>query len=332
MSLPMTALDIQLDLLRFYTRTDGGKRYSDAVIDCTFNEKEDPRISRALTGMGVLLHEHILFGETYAVTSDIVDVLEQAAPSMPQFVMSLSDLPSKSGFVYLERPVVVPDRHGAMLVVRGFGWHTATMHDAGEEQMAIDLLGRPFDERLNIKLLNERGELPNMAMAVLLWTEPGDERDHMYPQYTAHPEFRAPHDMMSCIGGLWQFDKSWDWEQRGMDIAKLVLAFMRFIEEPWISNKQVIPDRPTMKRAVRARRREPEIHVVQLRRTGSTTHQGSSDSGVVEWSHRWLVRGHWRNQWYPSQQDHRPRWIPEHIKGPDDKPLIVHDKIFSVER
>jgi hypothetical protein len=44
------------------------------------------------------------------------------------------------------------------------------------------------------------------------------------------------------------------------------------------------------------------------------------------------VRGHWRNQWYPSMQAHRPKYIPEHIKGPEDKPLIVHDKLFSVDR
>lgn len=30
------------------------------------------------------------------------------------------------------------------------------------------------------------------------------------------------------------------------------------------------------------------------------------------------VRGHWRNQWYPSAQEHRPRWIDGFIKGNAD--------------
>lgn len=52
----------------------------------------------------------------------------------------------------------------------------------------------------------------------------------------------------------------------------------------------------------------------------------------TEWNHRWIVRGHWRNQWYPSTQVHRPKYVPSYVKGPEDKPLIVHDKIFSVDR
>ncbi len=44
--------------------------------------------------------------------------------------------------------------------------------------------------------------------------------------------------------------------------------------------------------------------------------------GDVEWSRRWLVRGHWRNQWYPSEQVHRTIWISPYVKGPEDRPFI----------
>lgn len=65
----------------------------------------------------------------------------------------------------------------------------------------------------------------------------------------------------------------------------------------------------------------------------STTHgQTTSSESAVEWSHRWVVRGHWRDQWYPSQQEHRIIWVPPYIKGPDDMPLIVRPEIYAVNR
>ena len=58
-----------------------------------------------------------------------------------------------------------------------------------------------------------------------------------------------------------------------------------------------------------------------------------SREGMVEWTHRWPVRGHWRNQPYgPGRTQVRRIWIPPYIKGPTDKPLIVKDTIWSLER
>jgi len=95
----------------------------------------------------------------------------------------------------------------------------------------------------------------------------------------------------------------------------------------------VVQPRHAIKRAMRTTPRldPPEVRVVMLRRK-ETTHHEHNTGETIERTHRWLVRGHWRNQWYPSMGVHRPKWIPEHIKGPDDKPLIVREKIFSVSR
>ena len=36
---------------------------------------------------------------------------------------------------------------------------------------------------------------------------------------------------------------------------------------------------------------------------------------------RHVVRGHWRQQWYPSTESHRPRWIASYLKGPEGAPI-----------
>ena len=39
-------------------------------------------------------------------------------------------------------------------------------------------------------------------------------------------------------------------------------------------------------------------------------------------SYRYPVRGHWRNQWYASIQENKPRWIEDHVRGPHSAPLF----------
>ena len=51
--------------------------------------------------------------------------------------------------------------------------------------------------------------------------------------------------------------------------------------------------------------------------------------GSVSWSHRWLVNGHWRNQWLPSRAAHRLQWIAGYVKGPASKPLVVKDRVTA---
>jgi hypothetical protein len=80
----------------------------------------------------------------------------------------------------------------------------------------------------------------------------------------------------------------------------------------------------------------PPIQVVQLRKTHprrpyETPEQYEARS--LEHDFQWTVRGHVRQQWYPSLQEHLPIYIHPHIKGPEGKPLKPRaEKIFAVVR
>jgi hypothetical protein len=76
-----------------------------------------------------------------------------------------------------------------------------------------------------------------------------------------------------------------------------------------------------------------DVKVIQLRRS---EHQPLTDSSVsdatVEWSCRWLVGGHWRNQPY-ANGEHKLIYIMPYVKGPEDKPLKVPTHtVYSVSR
>ncbi|MDH6284062.1 hypothetical protein [Prescottella agglutinans] len=57
---------------------------------------------------------------------------------------------------------------------------------------------------------------------------------------------------------------------------------------------------------------------------------GSGGAPRRRHSHRWVVRGHWRRQWYPSLQRHVPIWITDYIAGPDEAPIVLRDKVSIV--
>lgn len=63
-----------------------------------------------------------------------------------------------------------------------------------------------------------------------------------------------------------------------------------------------------------------------LHRPGTEPEYGEDDP--TRYTHRWIVRGFWRNQTYgPNNSLRRRQWIPPYVKGPADKPLIVKETV-----
>jgi hypothetical protein len=78
----------------------------------------------------------------------------------------------------------------------------------------------------------------------------------------------------------------------------------------------------------------PNISTVTLRRrTNGQSPATTPESIPAEWSCQWLVRGHWRQQYHPSNGERRPKFIAPYLKGPDDKPLKTPaERVFMVKR
>jgi hypothetical protein len=91
---------------------------------------------------------------------------------------------------------------------------------------------------------------------------------------------------------------------------------------------EVHVDRAARKRLRRLGQEPTPVRVIELRRPA---HSGSGD-GSREFHHQWIVRGHWRQQWYPAREVHRPVWIAPHIKGPEGAPLIGGEKVYAWKR
>lgn len=75
-----------------------------------------------------------------------------------------------------------------------------------------------------------------------------------------------------------------------------------------------------------------KIQIVYLRRREQhPTINGQPNP--VDWSCQWLVQGHWRSQFHPSDKTHKPIFIQSYVKGPEDKPFKASaQRIYAAVR
>jgi hypothetical protein len=237
--------------------------------------------------------------DTYYVSEEIADVLVGGFDTLPDTPLGDMRPSSPYGWVYFERPVLCPFPGPA-----GKPWKIKAV-----------MWGPHSDEGLNICIFVAPtvGALQCSGMTKAIWSSSWDR------------EWIAPH------GAVWNRSGYADRELTNW-IGKLVFSFFAFIRQECVSIQTTQASRPIRRHAPRAYTAEPVIRIIQLRRRGPAINGGETQSR--DYSCRWLVRGHWRNQFYPSSKSHRPRFIPAYVKGPDDKPLKQPAKVslFAVVR
>ena len=93
--------------------------------------------------------------------------------------------------------------------------------------------------------------------------------------------------------------------------------------------------RPVRRVMQRRGERVPYVHVVSLRQVERKSKEADHEheKRSVEWQHSWIVSGHWRQQWYPSENTHHELYVQEYLKGPSEKPLLPpRGKLYKVVR
>lgn len=232
------------------------------------------------------------------VDPDMMTVWEAAEPGFVEEVLQPTDFITPAGFVLLPRPWAMKDRHGKRLCFRGILWAPTEMAYIHPDT-------------------GERWEnAPSTGIVVALWSYTADRDDYYQPEL----EHQTPW-VLTFVEA-----RSFATHDEGPKGEGYV---MRSLQCLWRLMGQTITA-PTSERASKAFRRrweranwpEKRVTVVRLRRPEGPEHD--VEHGTVNWSHRWLVGGHWRSQWYASLGVHRQIWISPFVKGPADKPLEVN--------
>jgi hypothetical protein len=87
-----------------------------------------------------------------------------------------------------------------------------------------------------------------------------------------------------------------------------------------------------LRKTIKRQNTSERVSVIALRKTIRTKETGRT----VEWSHRFLRRGHWRHQWFGPRDDRRQEWVWIHPSivnaGREDLPLLVREHVNALIR
>jgi hypothetical protein len=250
--------------------------------------------------------------ELYWVSPEMTDVISHLAPSIPDCT---PQPPVPDAFVMFAKSVPGTDADtGGQIYTSAFLWGTINMFRIGP---CIALETYAWRDLVGLYLGLDHGE-----------------RDDFRRVY--------PNRLMPTGGSEWpleamssRFDTlplETELQQASMLEDRKLLATFWALASQRIAVETL--EQPVSRQARRQAERQglplPEVRVIRLREpTTRSRGEGGSD---VEWSHRWIVGKHWRNQWYPASGQHRPKLIEAYQKGPADKPLKVRDTVRALVR
>ena len=149
---------------------------------------------------------------------------------------------------------------------------------------------------------------------------------------------RAKHREEYGPGGAWHEQDHFE-EDKFMVATDLLSRFV-VAGSVWLNQRVVQETSEPVERHARkdfARSTDHKldaVKVVQLRRVQRPHTEVQEGSEKREYSCRWVVDGHWRNQPVgPGRAERRLTYVHPYVKGPDDKPLRVPaGKVYEVTR
>jgi hypothetical protein len=245
------------------------------------------------------------------ISADVTDMIDYARESFDPEPVLPTDPFTFCGFAWLPRPIALddhPTHDGEWVVyVRAISWIPIHGEDPDKGCFWVTFYVHADDD---MKLPNGRGLDTRTAFGPLA-------------------ELTCVHTFQWTWG-----TNPWpDFEGEARIRAKAQVAL---VQSMWRLGSQVMHAKQRLPRAYRrdAKRHgvkaAEDVTVITLRREGERHYDEEGES--PEWKHKWLVRGHWRRQWYPSIKEHRQVWIAPYVKGPEHLPLKLTKRVFEFTR
>lgn len=291
--------------------------------------------------------EDLLAVDTLFLTHEMMDFTQHAMAGFDRREeMRPGDVWIPAGLMVLPEPFYFADVHGKRTCWRAIQWRytddAATAVDLTDPDVRAAVVARGLDPdapgqtMMDFSCRMKGRLLPGVRMVV--WSHIADEDD-----YTDRD---APWVTLANRGLRWQvvhastlpmeiINRAHDVAGEGdrdADWLTFWRVALRLMSERIVAYGQARPPRPAWREALRKGRPPHVPYLVELRRQ-SVTHRPTDDrSAGREWTHRWIVRGHWRNQWYPSEGRHRQKFIGGYVKGPEDLPLVIRERVWNWNR
>ncbi len=302
---PASALEAQHELFAF-TQSRKGFQYLQAFLNIP--ESFASQLQRSQVAM-------LRGGPTYFVASDMLALARHAAASMPALPLSAKDFISPSGVVIFEKAVIVEDIKGKDTTLAGFCWYPSR-HANGNMGVVWNFLSDTQDNR-DYYMRKQREEGIRIEARLL----PLAIRFEGFGETPATPAETAE----AAGGGVEKAEET-------ITLLRLMpLCLFLLMGQTITETTTERPQRQTRRRLARLKSplADTMIKVVKLRRIKARLETGGEPK-VVDWSHRWVVNGHWRMQ--PTKDGPKRIWIMPFVKGAEHLPLKLKETVYVLER
>jgi hypothetical protein len=272
----------------------------------------------ATTGLIGGQQEVMFRADPIVLDDDMMTLVESAAETFPTEALRKEDLLTPVGFVWLPRPLKVLDFHSKYITIRAFAWGPVQYNVVpGQWGSAPNT-----DEK--------KVTVDGLMLTYYSWYGDRDEDD-----YADHLDlFSAAYgiDMSMVHWEPWLFGSSYKAHPETAGSPNVTLRFIqtmwRLMQQNIVTHERARPDRAARRRAEKRGMADRMVTVIRLRRPKKAP-ADDHEPAAVNWTHRWITRGHWRNHYFASlgpKEDptsHRRIWISDFVKGPEDLPLVV---------
>lgn len=257
-------------------------------------------------------YEHVLeHGDSYFMNAKFCSLVDHARETVPDnLTFDSTWMQSEEGWLWVETPFDLPNQ----------------MISNGE--------------------LVELSELPGGApyIAAVGWYK--YKHEHRFSCFVPHHDAFHCYSSFILLEGSALLETIHDFDEQRRESETYVAGHVRDMKHEirWVYTAfylmaqklavtlQQDTDRATRRRAERERRQiTPHIRVITLRRMEAERQEAEARHSV-DWHCQWEVRGHWRNQFYPAENVHKPKFIEAYIKGPEDKPIRHSGRLFVAMR
>lgn len=245
----------------------------------------------------------------YWVTAPMTQVAMQGSEKVPEIYPD-RDMPTPTGLMAFEKPL--PPLYG-------FAWGTFG-----------NTVKQPSDSPISALLWRTDGD--DVVVTARIWI---GHHAPLPPNTTQ----RTPYEPLHTAGVV-RIPRRRAQNLDELDVEPEDRYLMAFLSTAWVQMMTpTLAQRTTIDPKTGGTPRPgvpaspPLVTTIDLRPIRHTDFSESDEKTGTVFTHRFVVRGHWRNQAYGTgHAQHRMTWIPAYIKGPESAPLLPTEKVMVWRR
>lgn len=326
------AYDAQMGTWR-WARSPFGRQWRYDHYQMTVEQLSNPATRQLAGSLYAVEEDKLLNSDPYYVSREFCEVVEAASQSFEPEPLLQTDLLTDTGFCYLAKPIEMPDKYDTMVALHAFSWvPISAADDEGFERFTRHVEEDESLEEGAVAVNYGEGQERRVGIALTLYAVAKLER--------WEEEWGAPPPVVPIHHTPWYFQMTFEGneiDEEGQRTGverwwQVIQTTLRLMQQRIAHTTPTRLDRAERRRGKRAGYPEREVVVVRLRRE-QEDHIRHEVESEANYSHRFIVGGHWRNQPYPSEGVIRQIWISPYVKGDPSLPLVVRPRrVFNVVR